>query len=61
MLGSRYVGTGRQKYHGFKPIAENGWTIENTKFCVAKLCVVWDTEENMQLVRERVNLLFKRM
>ena len=37
-----------------KPITENGWTIENTK-----LCVVWDTEENMQLVRERVNLLLR--
>ena len=34
------------------PITENGWTIENTK-----LCMVCDTEENMQLVRERVNLL----
>ena len=37
-----------------KPITENDWTIENTK-----LCVVWDTEENMQLVRERVNLLLR--
>ena len=55
MLGFRHVGTDRQKYHGFKPITENGWTIENTK-----LCVVWDTEENMQLVRERVDLLLRR-
>ena len=37
-----------------KPITENGWTIKNTK-----LCVVWDREENMQLVRERVNLLLR--
>ena len=37
-----------------KPITENDWTTENTK-----LCVVWDTEENMQLVRERVNLLLR--
>ena len=37
-----------------KPITENGWTIENTK-----LGAVWDTEENMQLVQERVNLLLR--
>ena len=59
MLGSRHVRTGKQKYHGFKPITENGSTIENMELCVAKLCVVWDTEENMQLVRERVNLLLR--
>ena len=37
-----------------EPITENGWRLECTN-----LCVVWDTEENMQTVRERVCLLLK--
>ena len=37
-----------------EPITENGWRLECTN-----LCVVWDMEENMQTVRERVCLLLK--
>ena len=35
------------------PITEHGWTLQDTS-----LKIIWDTEQNMQKVRERVNILF---
>ena len=37
-----------------QPITEYGWTISDNK-----LTVVWDTPQNMQAIRDRVNLLLK--
>ena len=37
-----------------EPITDYGWSLENDK-----LRVTWDTEENMQTVRERVGVLLK--
>ena len=37
-----------------EPIDQYGWTLENNT-----LCVIWDTPENMQAVRDRLNILLK--